>query len=104
MTMRSPSCATLYWTRESDARPALTLSVCAERMLVAQCSTRLSSPHFSPENVAIRTREGTPPIMSELSLFEQLGGEAAVDAAVDAFYPKLLADDLLSPFFNGINI
>ena len=42
--------------------------------------------------------------MSELSLFEQLGGEAAVDAAVDAFYPKLLADDLLSPFFNGINM
>lgn len=33
------------------------------------------------------------------SLFEQLGGEAAVDAAVDAFYRKVLADDRISSYF-----
>jgi len=27
------------------------------------------------------------------SLYEKLGGEAAVDAAVDIFYRKVLADD-----------
>lgn len=33
------------------------------------------------------------------SLYERLGGEAAIDAAVDVFYTKVLADDLLKPFF-----
>lgn len=33
------------------------------------------------------------------SLYERLGGEAAIDAAVDRFYAKVLADDLLKPFF-----
>ena len=33
------------------------------------------------------------------SLFEQLGGEAAVDAAVDKFYDKVLADDRIKHFF-----
>lgn len=34
------------------------------------------------------------------TLFEQLGGEAAVDAAVDIFYRKVLADDRISRFFD----
>jgi len=38
------------------------------------------------------------------SLYERLGGEAAVDAAVDIFYKKVLADSLLSPFFVGIDV
>lgn len=33
------------------------------------------------------------------SLFDRLGGRAAVEAAVELFYEKVLADDLLSPFF-----
>jgi hemoglobin len=33
------------------------------------------------------------------SLYEQLGGEAAVDAAVDIFYRKVLSDDSISHFF-----
>ena len=38
--------------------------------------------------------------MSGQALFDRLGG----DAAVDAFYPKVLADDLLAPFFSGIDM
>ncbi len=38
------------------------------------------------------------------TLFERLGGRAAVDAAVDRFYEKVLADDLLSPFFAGTDM
>ncbi len=34
-----------------------------------------------------------------MSLFEDLGGEAAVDAAVDQFYSKVLADDRIKDFF-----
>ena len=38
------------------------------------------------------------------SLFEQLGGEAAVNAAVDIFYRKVLADDRISRFFEGVDM
>lgn len=36
------------------------------------------------------------------SLYERLGGEGAIAALVDAFYERVLADPLLSPFFAGI--
>ena len=35
------------------------------------------------------------------SLFERLGGEPAVDAAVDLFYRKVLADDSISNYFDS---
>ena len=38
------------------------------------------------------------------SLFEQLGGEAAIDAAVDLFYQKLLADERVDGFFEGVDM
>ena len=41
--------------------------------------------------------------MSE-SLYEKLGGEAAVDAAVDIFYRKVLADDRINQFFEGVDM
>ncbi len=44
-------------------------------------------------------REKTPS-----SLYDRIGGEAAVDAAVDIFYGKVLADDAISSFFDGIDM
>jgi hemoglobin len=38
------------------------------------------------------------------SLFEQLGGEPAVEAAVDNFYRKVLSDDRVSRFFEGVDM
>jgi hemoglobin len=38
------------------------------------------------------------------SLYDQLGGEAAVNAAVDIFYRKVLADDRISRFFEGVDM
>ena len=38
------------------------------------------------------------------SLFERLGGAAAVDAAVDIFYRKILADPRISAFFQGVDM
>ena len=38
------------------------------------------------------------------SLYERLGGEAAVDAAVDIFYRKVLSDDRISSFFDDVDM
>lgn len=35
------------------------------------------------------------------TLYEKIGGEPAVDAAVELFYTKVLADDRISHFFDG---
>lgn len=38
------------------------------------------------------------------SIYARLGGQAAIDAAVDIFYKKLLADDKVNFFFEDINM
>ncbi|HIG26482.1 MAG TPA: group 1 truncated hemoglobin [Verrucomicrobiales bacterium] len=38
------------------------------------------------------------------SLFEKLGGEAVVDATVDKFYGKVLADDRIKHFFENTDM
>lgn len=38
------------------------------------------------------------------SLFERLGGEAAVEAAVVDFYERVMADPTLSPFFEHLDM
>ncbi len=40
----------------------------------------------------------------EKTLFDRIGGDAAVDAAVDIFYRKVLADDRISSFFEGVDM
>ncbi len=39
-----------------------------------------------------------------MSLYTQLGGEAAVNAAVDIFYRKVLKDDRIKHFFDGVDM
>jgi hemoglobin len=38
------------------------------------------------------------------SLYERLGGKAAIEAAVDIFYGKVLADDRIKGFFDGVDL
>jgi hemoglobin len=38
------------------------------------------------------------------SVYEQIGGAGAVDAAVDIFYRKVLADPVISHFFDGVDM
>ena len=38
------------------------------------------------------------------SLYERLGGEAAVNAAVDSFYRKVLSDDRVNYFFDDVDM
>lgn len=39
-----------------------------------------------------------------MSLFTEIGGEGAVDAAVDVFYRKVLKDERISRFFEGVDM
>jgi hemoglobin len=38
------------------------------------------------------------------SLYDRLGGEAAIDAAVDVFYRRVLADAYIKRFFEGVDM
>ncbi len=40
----------------------------------------------------------------QVTLYEQLGGKPAVEAAVDRFYQKVLADDRIKHFFEGVDM
>jgi hemoglobin len=42
--------------------------------------------------------------MTDRSLFERLGGEPAVDAAVDIFYRKVLLDERISHHFEDVEM
>ena len=39
-----------------------------------------------------------------MTLYERLGGDAAIDAAVDLFYKKVLADNRINGFFEGVDM
>lgn len=39
-----------------------------------------------------------------MSLYTDIGGEAAVNAAVDIFYRKVLKDDRIKHFFTGVDM
>ena len=43
-------------------------------------------------------------IDKSLSLYERIGGAAAVDAAVDVFYQKVLSDYRINRFFDNIDM
>jgi hemoglobin len=42
--------------------------------------------------------------MNDKTIYEQLGGEPAIDKAVGLFYEKVLGDDLLLDFFQEVNV
>lgn len=39
-----------------------------------------------------------------MSLYDDLGGAAAVEAAVDIFYRKVLSDERISRYFDGVDM
>lgn len=42
--------------------------------------------------------------MSDASLYERIGGKDALEAAVDRFYERVLADDRIAHFFNTVDM
>lgn len=39
-----------------------------------------------------------------MSVYDEIGGAAAIDAAVDIFYSKVLRDDRIKGFFEGVDM
>lgn len=39
-----------------------------------------------------------------MSLYDEIGGETAVNAAVDIFYRKVLKDDRIKHYFDGVDM
>lgn len=39
-----------------------------------------------------------------MSVFDNIGGDPAVAAAVDSFYDRMLADPLIAPWFDGMDV
>jgi methyl-accepting chemotaxis protein len=57
-------------------------------------------PISGPDEVARSAR----PNEASGTLFDRLGGPPAVDAAVEIFYRKVLADNLINSFFQGVDM
>ena len=43
-------------------------------------------------------------VTTTTSIYEKIGGKAALQAVVEEFYQRVLADDLLKPFFEGTDM
>jgi hemoglobin len=46
----------------------------------------------------------TQAVLPAATLFERLGGAVSIDAAVDAFYGRVLDDPQLAPFFDRVDV
>ncbi len=61
------------------------------------------STHGAPSKTPTQDRaDSVKPAAA--AFYEQLGGEAAVDKAVDLFYNKVMADPAVNYFFEGIDM
>ncbi len=65
--------------------------------LRSQPIAKPSSPHSAGRGVA-------DAYSKDETVFSQLGGAAAVDAAVDIFYRRVLNDPYVAPFFEGVDM
>lgn len=51
-----------------------------------------------------KKKKPQPEETKPMSVYERIGGAAAVDAAVDIFYRKVLADDRISEYFDTVDM
>jgi len=72
-------------------------------LFLAGVSSNAFAEEARPAEEAVAAEEAKEPA-KESTLFEQLGGHDAVKAAVDGFYNKVLADDRVNGFFEGVDM
>ena len=67
-------------------------------LFLAGVGTNAVAGSAQPTETKVEAEEPKP------TLYEQLGGEPAVKAAVEGFYVKVLADDRVNGFFEGVDM
>lgn len=67
-------------------------------LFLAGAGTNAIAGDAQPAAATVEAEEPTQ------TLYEQLGGQPAVDAAVKGFYDKVLADERVNGFFEGVDM
>lgn len=73
-----------------------------DRLLILLDLNKILSKSEKMDLDASINKKGVP--LVEKSLYEKIGGEKAVDAAVELFYKKVLQDDRIKGFFDGLDM
>lgn len=81
--------------------PASAIHRRAARNAQQQCRRR-NKP--VPRAAADTTTDATPTAGGKTCIFQALGGAAAVEAAVDRFYERVLADPEVAHYFEGVDM
>jgi hemoglobin len=77
-------------------------SHCSRRGLAVQAIVSVNEfTEWRPVMTTTTIRDNAPAAECEPSIYEAIGGRAALSAAVDNFYGRLIADPELAPFFPG---
>jgi len=75
--------------------------------LLRACRCKWSLFGIASPNVLLRTEVGVAtdhkPQHQTPTMFQKLGGTAAIQGVVDEFYTRVFADDDVKGFFEGIN-
>jgi len=84
--------------------PAFILFTVLGLILPLVLSSISMAGRLTPEPAADDSHAGHAPAASKASVYDQIGGAAAVDAAVDVFYRRVLADAYVNRFFQGVDM
>tara|TARA_R110002096_G_scaffold16106_49_gene55340 strand:- start:9125 stop:9628 length:504 start_codon:yes stop_codon:yes gene_type:complete len=74
------------------------------KLLVLALSLLFSSAVAQAEEPGKQAEKDTANQSTSATIYERIGGTAAIDAAVDRFYEKILADDRVNHFFEDVNM
>lgn len=84
----------------AEKTEAVTCPICS-KPVNPSCATEYEGKTYAFATGACRTKWTTK---REESLYHQVGGKAAINAAVDLFYTKVLADESVNHFFEDVNM
>ncbi|CAL8465084.1 g4619 [Coccomyxa elongata] len=76
----------------------------SEVLLKERSQSAVAAAHMLDNKTALKSMTQHHQEECQRKLYDRLGGHASVEAAVDIFYKKLLGDDRIAHFSNGISM
>lgn len=74
------------------------------KFLPVALALSLAAPLALAQSQAATVIPGTAPLPADDRLYQELGGRDAIQRFTNDFYARLLQDERLAPFFDGINM